>query len=294
MEASWPDFLARRRERLVQRQRYGTAAEKVAENILDDLFTMALDWQVGDLNNQLDYADLVLTKQGLKRLLVEVKRPGSLSWDQPSIERALAQARRYADEQRVRSIAVSDGTLFYAADIANGGLRTRAKTRLDRDTPAMDLWWVSVDGIYRDAVVLDALRDDARLSSEEPDFGDAADTPPETGRLIHPKYGVPVECFAYAENAADPRTWRLPYRLADGAVDERRLAGAVRAVVSNYRGTRVNLPEAAVTDVLVRLGRAAAELGKLPGQTAKPLRTYRDLWEVLHQLDRLADVVAPD
>lgn len=32
--ASWPDFLARRDERLAQQRRFGTAAEKVAENVL--------------------------------------------------------------------------------------------------------------------------------------------------------------------------------------------------------------------------------------------------------------------
>jgi hypothetical protein len=34
-----PDFLAKRQERLAQQRRFGTAAEKVAENILEDLFT---------------------------------------------------------------------------------------------------------------------------------------------------------------------------------------------------------------------------------------------------------------
>jgi hypothetical protein len=75
----WPMFLDIRSERLRQRKRHGVAAEKVAENIVEDLFTQVLDWSVGDLNNQLECADLVLTKLGLKRLLLEIKRPGSLS-----------------------------------------------------------------------------------------------------------------------------------------------------------------------------------------------------------------------
>ena len=150
---AWPAFLSQRQLRLVQQERNGTAAEKVAENILEDFFTVALDWAMSDLNNQLHYADIVLTKQGIKRLLIEVKRPGSLNWDQPSLERALDQARQYADEQCVRSIAVSDGTLFYAADIANGGLTNRARLRLDAPSASMNSWWVSVDGIYRPAAV---------------------------------------------------------------------------------------------------------------------------------------------
>jgi hypothetical protein len=36
-----------------------TAPEKVAESILEDFFTIALDWEIGNLNNQLRYADLV-------------------------------------------------------------------------------------------------------------------------------------------------------------------------------------------------------------------------------------------
>jgi hypothetical protein len=112
LPTSWPAFLNQRQTRLVQQERNGAAAEKVAENIVEDFFTVALDWDLGDLNNQLQYADIVLTSLSIKRLLVEVKRPGSVKLDQPSLEQALAQARRYADEQRVRSIAVSDGTLF--------------------------------------------------------------------------------------------------------------------------------------------------------------------------------------
>lgn len=61
------------------------------ENIVEDLFAVALDWSISDLNNQLDYADIVLTMQGIKRLLVEAK-PGQLGWSPPSLKQALAQA----------------------------------------------------------------------------------------------------------------------------------------------------------------------------------------------------------
>jgi len=284
----WPAFLRQRQTRLTQQERNGAAAEKVAENIVEDLLTVALDWSLGDLNNQLRYADIVLTRQGIKRLLVEVKRPGSLKWDQPSLHLALAQARRYADEQRVRTIAVSDGTLFYAADIVNGGLQPRARLLLDAAAYSPDAWWLSVDGIYRpartlgvsDSPVVPALSTPVDINS--PDAG---------GVLLHPKYRVPAECFAYVADASKPLTWKLPYRKADGTVDEAHLPGAIRAVVSNYRGAHLKtVPESAMADVLVRLGKAAAEVRKLPGQTPSPLGSYQQLYDALYQLGRLGEV----
>ncbi len=47
----------------------------MAEDILEDLFTTVLDWPLTDLNNQVRYADPVLTRLGIKHLIVEVKRP---------------------------------------------------------------------------------------------------------------------------------------------------------------------------------------------------------------------------
>ncbi|MGA2725331.1 MAG: hypothetical protein ABSG79_23340 [Bryobacteraceae bacterium] len=73
---NWPRFLDQRKERLVQQERFGTAAEKVAENILEDLFTIALDWTLSDLNNQVEYADLLLTHvQQLPQLVHSRKAP---------------------------------------------------------------------------------------------------------------------------------------------------------------------------------------------------------------------------
>ncbi|HDL84865.1 MAG TPA: hypothetical protein ENH11_00760 [Candidatus Acetothermia bacterium] len=290
--ASWSAFQRQRESRLVQQVRHGVAAEKVAENILEDFFTMALDWSLCDLNNQLRFADLVLTTQGIKRLLVEVKRPGSLRWDQPSLEQALAQARRYADEQRVRTIAVSDGTLFYAADIVNGGLEHRARLSLDADAYLPDAWWLSVDGIYRQVTRLGELAAPAG-DSEQPSGGNYDPVPADSSDiLLHAKYKVPAECFAYVGDALKPTTWKLPYRNRDGTVDEAHLPGAIRAIVTNYRGAHIkSVPEAAIPDVLVRLGKAAAEIRKLPGQTPSPLASYQQLYDTLHQLGRLDDVL---
>lgn len=142
-------FLGKRSERLAQQARHGTAVERVAENILEDLFTLVLDWSLADLNNQVGYADLLLTRLGIKYLLVEVKRPGALAWHQRAVEAALDQARRYADEQHVRCIVVSDGVMLYAADIEHGGLKDRVFVSLGADEAPEPLWWLSVHGIYR-------------------------------------------------------------------------------------------------------------------------------------------------
>ena len=65
-------------------------------NILEDLFTGPLDWSLADVNYQVDYADLLLTRLGVKHLLVEVKRPGSLAWNRHAVDAALVQAAGYA------------------------------------------------------------------------------------------------------------------------------------------------------------------------------------------------------
>ena len=145
----WPAFVAKRRDRLVQADRLGHAAEKVAEGILEDLFTGPLDWSLADVNYQVDYADLLLTRLGIKHLLVEVKRPGALAWNRHAVDAALFQAAGYARKQKVSAIAVSDGHMLYAADVGEAGLHDRAFVALDTLAPHVDLWWISVDGIYR-------------------------------------------------------------------------------------------------------------------------------------------------
>src|SRR6266496_3465211 len=130
MTAHWAAFQAKRKERLMQQERHGVAAERVAENILEDLFTLVLDWKLADINNQVDYADLMLTRLGIKYLIIEAKRPGALAWNRRAVHSALDQVLRYADEQRV-SRAVSDGVMLYAADVVHGGLQDRAFIALD-------------------------------------------------------------------------------------------------------------------------------------------------------------------
>lgn len=287
IRTNWPPFVDKRGERLRQQDRYGTAAEKVAENILQDLFSEVLDWSVGEINNQVGYVDLLLTRLGIKHLVVEVKRPGALAWSRAAVETALEQAMRYAGEQRVRSVAVSDGCMLYAADIEHGGLRDRVFVDLRAQEPQLALWWLSTQGIYRPRIGPGdaALRLLPEVPIVEPSPA------PGPGALLHPKYKLPAHCFGHVGNPADPKTWKLPYCKADGTIDLRRLPKAIQAILSNYRGVQVSgIPEADIPDVLVRLGRAAACLGKMPHQAGETAEVYIQLAAALEQLDRLNEV----
>lgn len=288
INASWSAFLAKRDRRLEQQRRHGKAAEKVAEDIIADLFTDVLDWSLAEINNQVRNADILLTRQGIKRLLIEAKRPGALAWNRRAVERALDQALRYAAEQKVLSVAVSDGCMIYAADVECGGLRDRVFAPLDAETPPESLWWLSVHGIYRSrAECEDGVPD--LLPAAPKDEASLVDI--STDALLHPKYGVPAECFAYVENAADPRTWKLPYRLVTGDLDVKRLPKAIQSILSNYRGAQVRtVPETAIPDVLARLARGAADLGRMPFQRGDAADIYAQLETALDQLGRLDEV----
>jgi hypothetical protein len=111
------------------------------------------------------------------------------------------------------------------------------------------------------------------------------------GELLDSKYHLPARCFAYVGDASRPNTWHLPYRVADGSVDGRRLPKAIDAILSNYRGGHVtSIPERAIPDVLVCLARAAHELGRMPGQAPETAPTYVALAHALDQLGRQGEV----
>jgi hypothetical protein len=283
--ASWRTFQEVRLDRLRERDRFRHAAERATECIVEDLFTLVLDWSPGDINHQVGYADILLTRLGIKYLIVEAKRPGALAWNRLAVDQALEQARRYADTQKVRCVAVSDGVMLYAADVGHDGLRDRVFCSLEHSEPQDSLWWLSMDGIYRQRDELGdaALRLLPEASGAGPDPGN------EPGdQLVHPKYMLPARCFAYVGSAADPHTWHLPYLNADGSVDTKRLPKAVQAILSNYRGAHVStVPESDIPDVLVRLACGARSLGKLPGQTSEPAPVYVQLIAALEQLGRL-------
>jgi hypothetical protein len=178
--------------------------------------------------------------------------------------------------------------MLYARDIIPGGYRDRLFVRLDEPQVPDDLWWLSVDGIYRpredpDGACLRLL----------PTITDSAIVPEgaEAGP-VHPKYKLPVTCFAYVGSAAEPKTWRLPYLLADGSPDLARLPKAIQAILSNYRGARLStVPEPAIPEVLVTLGRTAQRLGKLPATGSSTAPVYLQLQDALEQLGRLTDVI---
>ncbi|HZD64683.1 MAG TPA: hypothetical protein VE152_01140 [Acidimicrobiales bacterium] len=285
LRAAWPPFADRRRQRLRQGL-FDAPAEKVAENVLEDLFTTVLDWSLDDVALQVGRADLVLSDHGVKRLVLEVKRPGALLWHRAAVARALDQALGYAARQRVDAVAVSDGTMLYAADVVNGGLADRVLVALDAPDPPLELWWVSVHGIYRSppatAGHLSLLPDPPPTEEPSPARRDAP--------LLHHRYGLPATCFAFVGAGDDPRTWKLPYLLADGSPDAKRLPKAIQSILSNYRGTKVTLPRSAVPDVLTRLAGAARTARKLPCQDASTAAVYVEAHRALHQLGRLGEV----
>ncbi len=284
IQKNWPAFQARRNERLRPQARYGDAPERVTENIIEDLLTVALDWSVGEIDHQVGYADMLITRNRFKYCVIETKRPGALAWNPIALQRALAQARRYADEQNVKCIAISDGTKFYVADIKAGGLRDRIFVRLEEPTPHLDLWWISQDGIHRPRTGPNS--EPFTLLPDEPKSQEIESAVADT-ELRHPKYELPCTCFAYVGNANKPSTWKLPYMRVDGSVDEKRLPKAIQAIITNYRGARIStIPEASIPDVLVRLAVAAERLGKMPHQGGKTAEAYELLADALEQFKK--------
>ena len=277
----WPAFLAKREKRLAEQRRFGHAAEQATEGILEDLFTEVLDWSVADVNHQVGCADLLLSQLGVKYLIIEAKRPGGLAWNEAAVRAALDQACRYADEQRVRVVAISDGVMLYGADIVNGGHRDRVFVSLVADAAPEALWWLSVHGIYRERADVS----DAAIQAISTTDGEVAAGPADGSlELLHHKYRLPARCFAYVGDASRPTTWKLPFRCANGIPDHERLPKAIQAILSNYRGMKVgSVPETAIPDVLQRLAAAARELGRMPGQCADPAAVYLRLDQTLEQ-----------
>ncbi|MDA8087842.1 MAG: hypothetical protein M0Z75_14220 [Nitrospiraceae bacterium] len=189
----------------------------------------------------------------------------------------------------MKCIGISDGVMLYAADIQHGGKQDRVFVSLASNEPPEQLWWLSVDGIWRPKE--DRTDAGLRLLPE-----DKVETfrvaEPAADWLVHPKYKLPSHCFAYVGNAADVKTWKLPYLLADGSADTKRLPKAIQAILSNYRGEKVSgLDEKAIPDVLVRLARVAVKLGKMPHQCGEPAPVYAQLADVLEQLGKTKDIL---
>jgi len=288
IERAWPGFQDLRRQHLRQGERFGKTPEKVAEEIVFDLLTSVLDWAVADINNQVERADLLVTRLGIKHLVVETKRPGALSYGSATFKAALAQAHGYANEQRVSCVAVSDGHLFYAEDRTAAEPRPRTYVELDSEPDVASLWWLSLQGIYRPRPDSERplcqpkalTRTDADVTGVE--SGPTGESGPS---LLHPKYHLPADCFGYVGDPSDARTWHLPYLHADGSIDASRLPKAIQALLTNYRGAMAgSVPEEAVPRVLQRLAEAARQGGKMPDQCANPAMAYQRLADTLAQL----------
>jgi len=283
VQARWNDFLRARTNMLSPAQRFGRVAEKASENIVGTLLTTVLDWSDRDLNWQLDYADLVVTNNFFKHLVVETKRPGLL-WSESERLRAIEQARGYALEQKINRLAITDGELLFATNVENGVWTPRVSVNLSACVPPCEeLWWLSKDGIHRPHTI----------THEEffpPDFVQVASLHDETGPaetdLLHPKYHIPAGCFAYVGNPNRTSTWSLPYLLADGTVDTKRLPKAIGALITNYRGTKVkSIPDEAMPEVFRRLARAAETAGKMPRPGVRSPEVYEQLATIIAQLD---------
>lgn len=98
------------------------------------------------------------------------------------------------------------------------------------------------------------------------------------------KDGLPASAFAYVGDAADPSTWKLPYRTASGSVDRAHLSGAMAALSSGgFRGNRVSLPSGAVAGVKAKLRAAHAANGggedDLPEHMKDVSKGDDDWWE---------------
>jgi hypothetical protein len=208
----------------------------------------------------------------------------------PGGSRPRRSARTTAERSATATPRHSSASPGESRDLIPGGHLDRAFARLDQPQPPADLWWLSTDGIYRPRPEPAGAR--LRLLPPAPD-GAAEPAADDQAGPVHPKYRLSARCFAYVGSAADPKTWHLPYLLADGTPDLARLPKAIQAILSNYRGAHVSsVPEAAIPEVLVTLARTAHTLGKLPASGPGTAPAYLQLQQALEQLGRLADALA--
>lgn len=277
LQGAWKNFAATRRDRL----RHGEESEKVAEAIVEDILTEVLDWAKGDLTYQVDFADIVLSRNLQKYLVIEVKKPGTLRLGRRSLAAALEQALRYANAQHIGQVAVSDGCVFYAADVVPGGLRHRVVANLADPQPPAALWWVSVHGVYRPRE--EPWPAEALLADEPFSAAVQNQSVGEPCVLLHRTYRLPACCFAWVADANKPSTWKLPYLKENGDVDERRLPKAIQSLLTNYRGANAIIPESGVGEVLLRLARAAKRANLLPPESLHPAAVYQQLMLWLEQ-----------
>ena len=282
INSNWANFTEKRNSLLIQQERFGKVPEKITENIIFHLFTEVLDWNIKDINYQIDYADIEITKLGIKRILIETKRPGGIIWDQFKIEKHINQALRYAYAQKVSVIGISDGEKLYILNVKGGLIEPRIFISLDTETPNEDLYYISVNGIDKKKNIDIDLKNNQKESLIK-------DTEKViNNELLNTQYNLPARCFAYIGNPNKPTTWKLPYLLEDGSVNIKRLPGAVQCVVTNFRGLQVKtIPEKDIPSVLLKLGKAAKSVGKLDPENPKMANCYKQLYNAVVQLNIL-------
>lgn len=269
--AKWQEFRELRNKHLVQAQRLKGGHEKITEKILENLLTIVLDWNLEDINNQMERCDIVITKRGIKFLVIETKRLGHFS-SPTNVQKALSQAIEYAKKLKVNKVAISDGNkLFLTEYCLHRNLKSGwIDISLDSDQYPELLWFFSEHGIYRSP-------GNSRLEEL---------LPVNDGRILHPKYLLPHSCFAYVGKGKDTKSWKLPYLNLDDTVDHKRLPSAIRCIISNYRGQTVQgIPEEAIPFVLTRLMKAARSLGKMPDQNPRTAATFIQFASILSQLN---------
>ncbi|NGX64067.1 MAG: hypothetical protein KR126chlam6_01491 [Candidatus Anoxychlamydiales bacterium] len=272
---NWKAFLENRKHRLFQMQREGGGSEKITENILEDLFTKVLGWPLSNWNNLINRCDLVLTNNGIKYLLIEAKYPCHFS-NKSNIQKAFAQVMRYAKEQQVCKVAISDGYRLYMANLCENynNIQNCLEIFLDIENFPEELWLLSIHGIYRE--IPERKEKESYLISN---FSN------ETF-LLHHKYKISAQCFAYVGDLNNTYSWKLPYLLKNGDVDEKRLPKAIGSIISNYRGAKVKgIPEKEIPPILKKLEKAARKLRKMPDQYFQTAKTYHYFAEVLKQFE---------
>lgn len=91
------------------------------------------------------------------------------------------------------------------------------------------------------------------------------------------KDGLPKSAFAYTPSD-DPSTWKLPYRKADGSIDEGRLPAAVAALSpGGFRGEKADIPPKAIAGVKAKLRKAYKQW---KGNNAEVPATLREAVEL--------------
>jgi hypothetical protein len=282
LHSNWPLFVAKRKDLLIQKERFGSVPEKISENILHALFTEVLDWDIKDVNYQVGYADMEITKLGIKRIVIEAKRPGGISWTESHIAKHIEQALRYAFTQKVNTIAISDGNKLYVLNVDGGSITPRIFIHLDAEEPHEDLYYISVNGVDKNKNINIDFKDNKKenlIKDLEQEIND---------ELLNPQYKLPSWCFAYVGDPNKSTTWKLPYLLLDGSVNIKRLPSAVCCVVTNHRGVQVKgIPEKDIPNVILKLAKAAKSVGKLDPENPKMANCYRQLYNAIVQFGYL-------